>query len=48
VLTLVFLPAMYTIWFQIRPSSKDQDGVGRVPNERTWVADRADAQVSAS
>jgi len=48
VLTLVFLPAMYTIWFRIRPSSKDQDGVGRGPNERTWVADRADAQGAAS
>ena len=48
VLTLVFLPAMYTIWFRIRPSSKDQDGVGRAPDERTWVADRADAQGAAS
>jgi len=47
VLTLVFLPAMYTIWFRIRPSSKDQDGVGRGPNERTWVADRAEAQGAA-
>jgi multidrug efflux pump subunit AcrB len=48
VLTLVFLPAMYTIWFRIRPSSKAQDGVGRGPNEQTWVADRADAQGAAS
>jgi len=28
VLTLVFLPAMYAIWFRIVPKSKDEEEVG--------------------
>src|SRR5215216_6483471 len=47
VLTLVFLPAMYAIWFRIVPRSKDEEEAGREPSERSRVRDRTDVRVSA-
>ena len=47
VLTLVFLPAMYAIWFRIVPRSKDEEEAGRGPSEQTRVRDRTDVRVSA-
>ncbi len=32
VLTLVFLPAMYAIWFRIVPRSKDEEALATIPN----------------
>src|SRR5688572_11374885 len=37
ILTLVFLPAMYTIWSRIVPRSKDEEEAGRGPSEQTRV-----------
>jgi multidrug efflux pump subunit AcrB len=47
ILTLVFLPAMYTIWFRIVPKSKDEEEAGRGSSEQTRVRDRTDVRVSA-
>ena len=47
VLTLVFLPAMYAIWFRIVPRSKDEEEAGRGPSEQTRVRDRTDGRVLA-
>jgi multidrug efflux pump subunit AcrB len=47
ILTLVFLPAMYTIWFRIVPRSKDEEEAGGGPSEQTRVRDRTDVRVSA-
>jgi multidrug efflux pump subunit AcrB len=47
ILTLVFLPAMYTIWFRIVPRSKDEEEAGRGASEQTRVRHRTDVRVSA-
>jgi len=47
ILTLVFLPAMYTIWFRIVPTSRDEEETGRGPSEPTRVRDGTEVRVSA-
>ncbi len=47
VLTLVFLPAMYAIWFRIVPRSKHEEEAGRGPSEQTRVRDRTDVRLVA-
>jgi multidrug efflux pump subunit AcrB len=46
VLTLVFLPAMYAIWFRIAARSKDEEKAGRSVSEPTRLRDRADGDAS--
>jgi multidrug efflux pump subunit AcrB len=45
VLTLVFLPAMYAIWFRIAPKARSGQEAGSSPGEQGLV--RADAHASA-
>jgi multidrug efflux pump subunit AcrB len=46
VLTLVFLPAMYAIWFRIAARSKDEEKAGGSVGEPTRLRDRADGPAS--